>query len=227
MKWCEYIAITSLEVLPKMSGHGAIFRSLNRIASQRALPYKVVHDCMSDESLSYIRDFKPDVIVTMFHQIIREKLLRLAPLGVVNIHPGILPYFRGIQPYFWELSEGHSSAGATLHFIEDETVDTGRILSIATYAVIPRMSVQLNYYLSTRCAAAVLPKTLTLLQAGTLEPKLQTQEDGNYYRWPSSEAVTRLYGKGHSITRLKDLWQMLRGKYDEFTPESVTLFEKV
>jgi folate-dependent phosphoribosylglycinamide formyltransferase PurN len=214
-KLLEALVLAVVTVLPKVLGRGAVFRRLRRIARLARLPFLRTHDAMSDEALAFLRAAEPDFVVTLFHQIVRRPLLGIPRLGVVNIHPGLLPGFKGIQPYFWELAEGHGQGGVTLHLIEDETIDTGRILARASYATWPGMSVQLNYYLSAQAAARLLPRCLAELEANRLAPAPQP-EGGAYYRWPDSAGFDRLEAAGHRLFSWRDLGGILAGRYDDF-----------
>lgn len=170
---------------------------------------------MSDAALEFIAQQQPDLVVTLFHQIVRHRLIRLPKLGVVNIHPGLIPEFRGIQPYFWELSEGAGRAGPTLHFIDDEQIDTGRVLVRASYPVRPGMSVQLNYYLTCLAAARLLPVCLDAVEQGRLTPRTQVSGEGAYWRWPDSAAFDRLVARGHCLVSWRQLFALLAGQHDD------------
>jgi methionyl-tRNA formyltransferase len=42
----------------------------------------------------------------------------------LNLHPSLLPAYRGPAPLFWMARQGETQAGVTLHFL-DEGLDTG------------------------------------------------------------------------------------------------------
>jgi methionyl-tRNA formyltransferase len=219
-KLVEFCVLLAVTLVPKILRRGAVFRRLRRIARLHRLPFLKTTNIMSAETLDFVREQDPDVFVTMVHQILKDPLIEIPRFGVVNLHPGVLPDFRGIQPYFWELSEGSPRAGATLHLIQDATVDTGDVLAEASYATWPGMSVQLNYYLTSQVTAHVLPRCLEELVAGHLQPRPQDPEAGAYYRWPDSAAYDRLEERGHRLLRWRDLWGILSGKYDDFRADS-------
>jgi len=178
---------------------------------------------MSDAALAFVRAQAPDVVVTLVHQIVKRPLLEIPRLGVVNVHPGLLPELRGIQPYFWALAARHRCAGATIHLIEDETIDTGRVLARAEHATWPGLSVMLNYYLTAQAAARLLPRCLDSLAAGRLVPHPQA-EGGVYRRWPDSAAFNDLATAGHRLFSWRDLTGILAGRYDGFAArESLAL----
>jgi methionyl-tRNA formyltransferase len=215
-KILEGLLLAAITVLPKVMRRGAVFRRLRTLARRHRLPYLRTRNVMSEEALGFVR--AQQLVVTLFHQIVKRALLDLPRLGVVNIHPGLLPEFRGIQPYLWELAERHGRAGATLHLIEDETIDTGRVLARSEYATWPGMSVQLNYYLAAQAAARLLPRCLEALEKDRIVPAAQP-DGGSYYRWPDSAAFDRLEAAGHSLFSCRQLWGILAGRYDESVAE--------
>ena len=215
-KLVEFFVLLAVTLVPKILRRGAVFRRLRRIARRHGLPFLKTINIMGEEALAFTRAQEPDVVVTMVHQILKRPLIEIPRFGVVNLHPGVLPDFRGIQPYFWELAEGAPRAGATLHLIEDETIDTGGVLAQASYATWPGLSVQLNYYLTAQVTAQLLPRCLEALGAGRLQPRPQDPDAGAYYRWPDSAAYDRLEARGHRLLKWRDLWGILSGKYDDF-----------
>lgn len=220
-KLVEALALLVITALPKLLRRGPEFLRLRSIARQHGLRFHRSEDIMSAESLAFIEGQRPDVVVTLFHQIVRRRLIDIPRLGVVNLHPGLLPDYRGIQPYFWELCEGAERAGATLHLIEDESIDSGAILGHISYAVQPGMSVQLNYYLTCRAAARLLPECLTGLESGILSPRTQDGDAGAYYKWPDSAAFDRLERRGHRLMSWVQLFALLAGRYDDVEAEQV------
>ena len=226
-KLVEALALLVITTWPKLLRRGPEFLRLRSIARQHGLGFHRSEDIMSPESLAFIESQRPDVVVTLFHQIVRRRLIDIPRLGVVNLHPGLLPDYRGIQPYFWELCEGAPRAGATLHLIEDESIDSGAILGHTSYAVQPGMSVQLNYYLTCRAAARLLPECLAGLENGSLSPRGQDGDAGAYYKWPDSAAFDRLERRGHCLMSWRQLFALLAGRYDGVEAEQVVEHARV
>lgn len=213
-KILEGLVLLAVTLIPKLYHRGAIFRRLRQIARKHQLPFHTTTNVLSTDTIDFVRQQQPDLIITLVHQIIKAPLIGLPRLGIINIHPGLLPQFKGIQPYFWELSEGSPVAGPTLHLIEDAGIDTGRILARKSYTTAPVRSVHLNYYLTARAAAAILPATVQALADGTLTPTAQDPHTGHYYKWPDSSAYDRLTRSGRRLFSFRDLFAILTGKHD-------------
>jgi methionyl-tRNA formyltransferase len=79
--------------------------------------------------LDIIKEMKPDIILSIFfNYILRGEFIKIPRLGCINLHPAYLPYGRGQYPNVWSIVE-ETPAGATLHYIQDEGIDTGDIIA--------------------------------------------------------------------------------------------------
>ena len=91
------------------------------------LPLIRVSNLKDAEVLALMAALRPDVIcVACFPMILPPALLALPPLGCLNLHPSLLPRYRGPAPLFWQFHAGEIQTGVTVHFI-DRGVDTGDI----------------------------------------------------------------------------------------------------
>ncbi len=81
-------------------------------------------------ALKEIANFAPDLIISIrFGQIVKAPLIAIPRFGVVNLHSGILPKYRGIMASFWAILHDEEKLGMTLHYIHDATIDTGEIIA--------------------------------------------------------------------------------------------------
>src|SRR3990172_1981282 len=79
-------------------------------------------------SPSSFADLRPDLIcVSCFSRIIPRQLFALPMFGALNLHPSLLPAYRGPSPLFWQFRSGETRTGVTLHFM-NERADAGNIL---------------------------------------------------------------------------------------------------
>jgi methionyl-tRNA formyltransferase len=125
-------------IVPQATGHVTLRRAelggeafiLNHSAFSLAasgLPLIEVDSLITNETLRRVAAFKPDVIcVACFPRLLPSALLALPPLGCLNLHPSVLPRYRGPAPLFWQFQRGEADTGVTVHFM-DERADTGDI----------------------------------------------------------------------------------------------------
>mgnify|MGYP001569524105 CR=1 FL=1 len=85
-------------------------------------------DMRSDAFVRWCRMLNADVFVAFgFGRKIPPEILALPTFGVLNVHPSLLPSYRGAAPCFWAIRNGETESGATIHLMDD-TFDTGDIL---------------------------------------------------------------------------------------------------
>lgn len=75
------------------------------------------------------RELKPDLICVFGTSLIRGDLRNEGRLGIINLHGGLSPEYRGADCTFWALYNGEpEKIGCTLHYI-DAGIDTGRLIA--------------------------------------------------------------------------------------------------
>jgi len=86
-------------------------------------------DSLKDENLlEYLKALNLDAaVVASFNYKIPKVLLDIPKIGFINIHPSLLPKYRGGNPYSTVIINGEKETGVTLHFM-DENFDTGDII---------------------------------------------------------------------------------------------------
>jgi methionyl-tRNA formyltransferase len=78
---------------------------------------------------------QPDVIAVFGTSLIKGALLERSRLGIVNLHGGLSPEYRGADCTFWALYNGEpEKVGCTIHFI-DAGIDTGKLIAHVCPAV--------------------------------------------------------------------------------------------
>jgi len=73
----------------------------------------------------------PDLIVSIrYRRILKDAAIAIPPQGVLNLHSGVLPDYKGVMATFWAMLHGEDTIGATLHRIIDSGIDTGPVIGI-------------------------------------------------------------------------------------------------
>ena len=88
-----------------------------------------------EEFIKEIKLLEPDLaVVCSYNYKIPKVLLDIVKDGFVNVHPSLLPDYRGPNPYSAVLLNMESETGVTLHFM-DEKFDTGNIISQKSFEI--------------------------------------------------------------------------------------------
>lgn len=69
-----------------------------------------------------------------FNKILPELLIEKNALGIINLHAGRLPQYRGGSPLNWQIINGESLIGVTIHQV-DGGIDTGPILATGSFSL--------------------------------------------------------------------------------------------
>lgn len=82
----------------------------------------------SAEAFEWMRAFQPDVLFSLyFRDIVPQRMLELPPLGAVNLHPALLPKYKGTFSAPWVILNGEKITGFTYHYMLAQ-VDAGKIV---------------------------------------------------------------------------------------------------
>jgi methionyl-tRNA formyltransferase len=85
-------------------------------------------DINSEKFFNILKKENVDIVFLLWWpKIVKEKIINMAKIGFVNLHPSLLPYNRGKHPYYWSIVE-NTPAGVSIHFI-NEKIDEGEIIS--------------------------------------------------------------------------------------------------
>jgi methionyl-tRNA formyltransferase len=84
-------------------------------------------DIHGEAALAAVRDFAPDLGLSLAAPILKPALFEIPRLGTINLHKGKLPDFRGMPPAFWEMFTGAKEVGCTVHRVERK-LDAGPVL---------------------------------------------------------------------------------------------------
>ena len=80
------------------------------------------------EIVDILKDINPDVIcVVSYGKIIPKEILKIPKYGCVNVHPSLLPQYRGSAPIQWAILNGDKETGVTTMYL-DEGMDSGDII---------------------------------------------------------------------------------------------------
>jgi methionyl-tRNA formyltransferase len=162
-------------------------RTIVQLAWERALPVVEVGTLADGPTLTALATFQPDVIcVAGFPQRLPKALLALPPLGCLNLHPALLPAYRGPIPEFWVLRNGELYTGATVHLM-DEHYDSGDVILQSRFEIPDDMPA---WKLEQRCAAIGAPlmvQAVRMLASGTAIRIKQAPEQSSYYSLPEAE----------------------------------------
>ncbi|HXN89017.1 MAG TPA: methionyl-tRNA formyltransferase [Methylocella sp.] len=108
--------------------------ALLSFARVRLIEYSV-DSLESDANFRRIKQFKPDIILSLhYRKRITRSILEAARCGGINLHPSLLPKYRGANSIPWAIINGEKQTGITIHWMT-ENFDEGAILLQESYDI--------------------------------------------------------------------------------------------
>lgn len=157
---------------------------LNDLCDERQIPWFSGVKVGSDEGIDLLRQFAPDLIlVATFKQILTKNVLDVPALGVVNLHPSLLPRFRGPCPTNAALLHDTPVTGVTAHYITPGLDDGDILLQQSVDITAIENDGQLRHLLANT-AADMVPGVIDLF-AGFTQPDGTAQD--NYLATPAAK----------------------------------------
>jgi len=131
-----------------------------------------------------VQALQPDVFAVVAFLILPRRLLEVPRWGSVNVHPSLLPKYRGAAPIQWAIICGEAETGVTI-FRLSPRVDAGDILIQERVAIGPEETAGALYERLKGMGAALLVRALDGVAAGSLTPL--PQSDAGATRAPKLE----------------------------------------
>lgn len=147
------------------------------IAKNLKIPYEVVkHN--SSQTMDILTDRQIDLGVISGARILKSDTIAACKLGILNLHPALLPECRGLDSLLWSV-EKNIDLGVTGHLIEKQ-VDSGKIVVKEKLKIVPNDSIlEVNERLYD-LQLSVLIKSIGTLQSKTADLEVIDLSFPNY-----------------------------------------------
>lgn len=145
------------------------------------LPEIKVKSANSEEMRDFILKSNADlIIVGTWREKICKQTFSMPKIGTINIHPSLLPRYRGPNPYMQVIKRGEKKSGVTIHLM-DENLDTGPILLQKEIDILPNdtgKELRERTYFATRI---LLKEFLQKIQKEVIIPIKQNESRASYF----------------------------------------------
>ena len=154
-------------------------------------PEKILNSSWPKPDLkSQILNLNPDlIVVSAYGKIIPKEILDIPQYGSLNIHPSLLPKYRGPSPIQFAILNGEKITGATI-MLMDEKMDHGPILAQEKIEIPSDETSQTLHDKLAQLGADLLIKTIPQYVQGEIKPKPQDEKNASY-----TKILTREDGK--------------------------------
>jgi methionyl-tRNA formyltransferase len=204
----QVVAVYTQPDRPAGRGRALVPPPVKRVALAWGVPLVQPASLKEAGVVEQLAGFTPDVIVVAaFGQILPKSVLAMPHLGCINIHPSLLPRFRGASPVASVILAGDEFTGVSI-MLMDEGLDTGPVLARAQ---IPISAPDSTGSLTTKLSwlgARLLGEVLVRWTRGELTPRPQNASEATYCR-----PITKEEGEIDWHLPAIDIWRRVRAFY--------------
>lgn len=173
----EIVGVVTVPDRPNSRGNKVIFSPVKEYAIEKGFKiYQPETLSKNEEFLNEIKELNPDIIcVVAYGKYIPKAYINLCKFEPINVHPSLLPKYRGSSPIQWAVLNGDKETGCSTMYISPK-MDAGDIIlqekvEIGEYETTGELWDRLS-----RLGAKLLVETLLRLEDGTAPRNSQGEE---------------------------------------------------
>lgn len=180
-----------------------------KIAADHNIPVFYCQNINDTASQNFIRQHAPDLLISAyFSQILKPDVIALPKKGILNVHPGWLPSYKGAMAYFWVLKNGSKRGGVSVHWI-DEGIDTGTILARRSFLLKEKATQETVLMTTAIIGAGLIRRVVKKMISGEELASCPIDKDSdNYYPLPA-EKDFEMYFQQRRFFRIRDILGLL------------------
>ena len=224
----QVVAVYTQPDKPAGRGRSLVPQPMKKAALIRKLPVVQPTSLKEAEVVAELAGFHPDVIVVAaFGQILPQSVLDIPRYGCINVHPSLLPRFRGASPVAAVILAGDELTGVSL-MLMDSGLDTGPILAQEQVSISPQDTTGSLTAKLSQIAAQLLPEILRRWTRGEITPKPQDEAEATY-----SVPITKEKGEINWHLSAVEIWRRVRafqpwpGSYTRWGGKRLEIIEAV
>jgi len=180
--------------------------AVKKYAVEKGLNILQPEKLKNPEFLDELRSLKADLQVVVAFRMLPEVVWNMPPLGTINLHASLLPYYRGAAPINWAVINGEKETGATTFKLQHE-IDTGNILLQEKIAIGDDETAGELHDRMKDIGAQLLVQTVKGLESGAIKevPQQSLQSGKNLSHAPKIFTDTANINWSHSVDQIHNL----------------------
>ena len=170
----EILAVVTPPDRPKGRGMKMIACEVKEFAIEKEIP--VFQPNKLSEIKEDIINMNPDLIVVVsYGKILPKSILEIPKLGCINVHPSLLPKYRGSAPIQWAIINGDKVTGTTIMEMNDK-MDAGDIILQEEVDILDNETTGELWDRLSKISSKLLVEAVKKVENGTVEYKKQPEE---------------------------------------------------
>ena len=151
---------------------------------------------------------QPDLVVSLrYGVILKDPVISIPRFGVINLHSGILPDYKGVMATFRAMLNEEKLIGTTLHYINDASIDQGPVIGTTQLSVDTKKSYLWHVLQLYPKGVSLIASTIDSIERkGKVDARVEARVDarvqtaeGHYYTFPTEDELQSFESLGHKL----------------------------
>ena len=171
----DVVFAVSCEDKPKGRNLKVCETPVRETASRLGIPVLQPHSIKDPSFAESLAFYAADIfVVVAYGRIIPRAVFAMPRLGSINLHPSLLPLYRGAAPVEWAIRSGETTSGVTVQCITEQ-LDAGDIVLQRELPVGPDETAGEFFDRAVEAGSAMLEEAVRGLDSGSIVPVPQDE----------------------------------------------------
>lgn len=158
------------------------------------------------KNIKKIKKSKPDLQILISFKIIKKKIWEIPSKGTINIHPSLLPKYKGPCPINWVIINGEKETGLTSFFVNDK-IDNGAIILQKKIKIKKKTNFEKLYNKLSKLTVKFLKNTIKKIYKKNIKIKYLKNKNNIIY----APKINNYYSKIYLNYNKKKIYQLILG----------------
>jgi len=201
----QVLAVVTRPDRPRGRGLKETSPPVKLLASSRGVPVLQPESLKDAQFVRRLSEYRADLFVVVAFRILPQEVVTMPSRGTIDVHPSMLPRYRGAAPIQWAIINGETQTGVSVFFI-GRAIDAGDIIRQRAVDIDPDETAgELSAKLS-RVSAEVLMEVIDEMDRG--EVSVTSQAGAEPCPAPK---ITRQHGRIHWDRPAREVKNLIRG----------------
>jgi len=193
----------------------AVYLSLNQLGEQYCdKPVMLENKINSEAGIHSVSDYQPDLMISIrYGVILKQAIIDIPRHGIINLHSGKLPDYRGVMATFWAMLNGEKTIQTTLHWIDSNAIDDGGIIAITNEKVDYRKSYLENVLSLYPGGVQLILNTVAKISDAQPVATHKSHAQGNYYSFPDDNDLKKFHDNGYQLVNESSIQNLINNKF--------------
>ncbi len=204
-----FMATELFDVLAMLAPFSKKLETVYRLANNHDVPVLKSDDINNAQGIEFLESSQADFLLAAhFNQLVKADILDISGLDCLNIHPSLLPAYKGVDPVLFSLLDNNEYIGVTVHRMEQQ-FDEGAILA---QQVFPQRQLDSVFAHNCRLFDAGADLALSVIKQHDRKNGAPQAGEGDYDSWPERSAIKHLRAKQCRLIHLRDYVRRILNK---------------